>query len=157
VWDGTPTSGYQGRKLNLIAAPLASRRFAHLIVICMSFDLTTTFPTLAHAPITKAIIDIRTELPTSVTLRDLSDFAVGLETRFVKRMERHSFETRIEFQQGSTPRVIPSQDQPDGFVFEAPAEFLIAQARLDGFSLSRLNPYHDGDTFMSQATELWNR
>jgi len=131
----------------------ASERWysSEFVATSMGFDLTTTFPTLANAPITEAVIDIRVEVPTSVTLQNLSDFALGLEGRFPERLERHSLEARIEFQRGSTPRVVAPTDQPDGFVFHSPTELLIAQARLDGFSLSRLRPYHDGDTFVNQA------
>ena len=123
----------------------------------MAFNLTDTFPTLSKAPITEAVIDIRVELPASITLKELADFAVGLENRFADRVERRSIETRVELQQGRPPRIAVPADRPDGYVFNSPSELLVAQARLNGFSLSRLRPYHDGDTFVQQATELWRR
>jgi len=45
--------------------------------------------------------------------------------------------------------------EPDGYLFVSQQEHLVAQARLDGFTLSRLQPYHDGQTFLNQARELW--
>jgi uncharacterized protein (TIGR04255 family) len=123
----------------------------------MAFDLTDTFPTLLKAPITEAVIDIRVELPSSTTLRELADFALGLENRFTDRQERRSIETRVELQQGSPPRIVVPSNRPDGYLFTSHSELLVAQARLNGFTLSRLRPYHDGDTFIQQATELWRR
>ena len=46
---------------------------------------------------------------------------------------------------------------PDGYVFRAPAELLLAQVRLDGFTLSRTAPYHSGDAFANRAKNLWER
>lgn len=123
----------------------------------MAFDLTNSFPTLSRAPITEAVIDIRVELPPSTTLKELAEFAVGLEDRFTERQERRSFETRVESQPGIPARIVVPADQPDGYLFTSRGELLVAQARMNGFSLSRVRPYHDGDKFTEQAIELWRR
>ena len=123
----------------------------------MAFDLTDSFPTLEHAPIAEAVIDIRAQLPPEVGLEALAAFNSGLEDRFSHRIERRSIDTRIEYQQGTAPKVIAPSSEPDGYLFQAPNELLVAQARLDGFTLSRLRPYHDGDTFTTQAREYWAR
>lgn len=125
--------------------------------ISMAFDLINSFPTLQRAPITEAIIDIRATLPESVTLDDLASFNSGAATIFSGRTERHAIQTKIEYQVGRPPKVVAPSDKPDGYLFHAPEQFLIAQARFDGFTLSRLRPYHDGDTFIRQAREYWAR
>lgn len=123
----------------------------------MAFDLINSFPTLQNAPITEAVIDIRAELPDSIALADLAAFNRGVETTFSIRTERRSIQTRVEFQEGRPPRVVAPSNEPDGYLFRAPADLLVAQARLDGFTLSRLRPYHDGDTFIRQTRENWAR
>ena len=121
------------------------------------FDLNRTFPTLRNAPITEAVIDIRAELPPSVYLEHLLDFGAGISDRFTETQQRESVQARIEWQKGAPPRVVAPPPTPDGYLFQSPEERLIVQARLDGFTLSRLRPYHDGDTFLAQARELWRR
>lgn len=123
----------------------------------MSFDLQDTFPTLEHAPITEAIIDIQAQLGSDVTLPQLARFQDGIEERFKERKERMSLQTRIEFQKDAAPKVVAPDFSPDGYVFRASEEHLTAQARLDGFTLSRLKPYHAGGIFIEQARELWER
>jgi uncharacterized protein (TIGR04255 family) len=123
----------------------------------MSFDLETTFPTLRNAPITEAIIDLQANLPPDVSLAQLLEFQNGVEQRFTEVSERRALQARVEFQKNSLPRVIPPSSAPDGYLFRSPSENLIVQARLDGFTLSRLHPYHDGDTFAEQAADLWRR
>lgn len=125
----------------------------------MSFDLVNAFPTLQGAPITEAVIDFRVELPSEVTLSDLSAFnqGRGMESRFTERAERRSFEARIEIQPSAPPKVVTPPDHPDGYVFHSQEDLLLAQARLDGFTLSRLQPYHNGDVFQKQARDLWER
>ena len=123
----------------------------------MSCDLVSTFPTLQRAPITEAVIDFRAELPPEVALPDLAFFNRGIEAQFSERAERRSIETRIEIQASAPPKVVTPSDQPDGYIFHSRKDLLIAQARLDGFTLSRLQPYHEGDTFLKQARELWER
>jgi uncharacterized protein (TIGR04255 family) len=122
----------------------------------MAFDLHDSFPTLRNAPITEAVIDIKAELPPSIGLEALSKFADG-DPRFPQRIERRSLEPQIIQQQGAAPKVIPPSNEPDGYVFSSSTDFLVAQARLNGFTLSRIKPYHDGDTFLAQARDLWER
>jgi hypothetical protein len=58
--------------------------FATMVVDAfkMTYDLTSSFPTLRNAPITEAIIDIATELSPDVSLDQLHTFYDGLEQCF---------------------------------------------------------------------------
>jgi uncharacterized protein (TIGR04255 family) len=123
----------------------------------MAYDLIESFPTLPRAPITEALIDIRAELPEHIGLAELSGFNRGIEDTFTERTESRSVSTRIEVSESKDPRLIVPPAEPDGFSFRAPTQRLVAQTRRDGFSLSRLYPYHDGNTFIDQAKEFWER
>ncbi len=59
--------------------------------------------------------------------------------------------------QGDVPKFHTPPPRVDGYLFTSSSEQLIAQARLDGFTLSRLKPYHTGDMFIEEARDLWRR
>jgi uncharacterized protein (TIGR04255 family) len=122
----------------------------------MTPDFVNSFPHLPNAPITEAIIDLRAELPSEISLSDLARFQSGIEDRFSERTERRPFKTRIEIQ-GDVPKIHTSSPKADGYLFTSSSEQLIAQARLDGFTLSRLQPYHSGDKLIEEARDLWHR
>ena len=123
----------------------------------MSFDLETSFPTLQNAPITEAVIDFQVVVPPDVSLANLREFQMGIEERFTEVSERRALRAHVAFVQGGAPQVVAPSPAPDGYLFRSPSENLIIQARLDGFTLSKLQPYHDGNTFASQAAEFWQR
>ena len=122
----------------------------------MSFDLQTTFPTLPNAPITEATIDFRVNRNPDVSLEDVGNFQTGLESEFPEKIERKSFQTRIDFEQGEA-RVVTPPVTPDGYVFRSKKEPLVVQASFDGFTLSRLKPYQEWAVFVERARELWQR
>jgi uncharacterized protein (TIGR04255 family) len=122
----------------------------------MSVDLETEFPNLKNAPITEALIDLQVDLPADTTIQALAKFQSAVGARLVDQTERQSVSAKIEFADGS-PRFVAPPFTPDGYVWKVPDEHLVVQARLDGFSLTRLPPYHNGDTFAAQARELWEK
>ena len=123
----------------------------------MSFNLETKFPNLPGAPIREAVIDFRVELHAETTLKDLGAFPEGLDVQFPKRHERRSLQAQIEILKDAGSRIATPAERPDGYIFTAAEERFVVQARLDGFTLSRLPPYHDGDTFQIQARTFWDR
>ncbi len=120
----------------------------------MTYDLLDSFPTLGRAPITEAILDIQALLPPDVGLHELQEFQRGAGQRFTERNERTALDALIEFGPHGAKLVSPAVG-PDGYLFRCQSEPLVAQARLNGFTLSRLPPYHAGDQFEAEARELW--
>ncbi len=129
---------------------------ANELVLCMSFDLKTTFPTLKNAPITEATIDLRVARNSNVTMEDLAGFRAGLENEFGEKIERRSLQASIEIEQGEA-RVVSPGARPDGYVFHASNEPLTAQVSFDGFTLTRRKPYQEWAVFIARAQELWRR
>jgi len=122
----------------------------------MSYNLDSTFPTLSKAPITEALIDIRTELPPDVDLATLRKFYNGLETRFPKIEERFEFRTMLRVNQ-SGPEFEGGSSKPDGFVMRSEDEALVVQARLDGFTVNKLTPYITWKSLTEHTKPLWER
>ena len=123
----------------------------------MGVDLENSFPNLPNCPIVEAVIDIRAVLPTNTGIDELGRFGESLPDLFTEPpAARQSLQAEIKVD-AEGARMTAPPFVPDGFIFRAPSELLVAQVRLDGFTLSRLAPYHSGDAFAQRAKDLWER
>jgi len=106
----------------------------------------------SRAPITEAVIDIRVTSPTGLTVDALAaGFAVGQE-RYPEKKVRWAFQG--QFTAGAQLGASVGQ-QSIGHQFSSTDGKQIFQARLDGFTFSRLAPYHRWETFRDEAKRLW--
>lgn len=115
------------------------------------------WPHLPNAPITEALIDIRVKLPAVVTLETLSTFQDDIRARYPNRRERSSWQSQFEVAPGAIPRVHEPIGGIDGYLFVSPEGNQIVQARLDGFTFSRLKPYETWEQLRDEAKVLWNQ
>lgn len=104
------------------------------------------------APITEAIIDLKVELPSTATLDHLKAVNEGFKQAYPIVKPRELVHGQIEFGQGlktsaSTKKI--------GFAFCSADGRQIYQARLDGFTMSRLAPYESWELFRCEARRLW--
>lgn len=113
------------------------------------------WPRFPRAPITEALLDIRTRLPASVDLRLLATFQEAIKDRYPERHERTALQASIEFKPGEAS--ISSKGGADGFLFRSADGRQIVQTRLDGFTFNRLKPYDQWSTFRDEAKGLWAR
>lgn len=113
-------------------------------------EKTITFP---NPPITEALLDIRVNLPKETTLETLLSFQNGIKDHFPNKKERHLGTFRIKT--GAAPEVLASADRTDGYMFYAPDNKKIVQARLDGFTFNKLKPYSKWEVFSQEAKYLW--
>lgn len=123
----------------------------------MTYDLTSRFPTLDHAPITEAVIDIQTQLPPDVDLAQLRRFHNGLEVRFSQIDERLKVLATLQLDKRSGPEMKSEGPTPDGWLMRSDKEALIVQVRLDGFTVNKLSPYDSWKSLREQTRELWQR
>jgi uncharacterized protein (TIGR04255 family) len=105
------------------------------------------------APITEAVIDLRVELPPDVAADSLSQAHNGEEVSYPSIEPMVSNVGQIMFgpEASATASSIPT-----GFLFRSSDKKQIYQARLDGFTMSRLAPYGRWDEFCSEGRRLWN-
>lgn len=108
--------------------------------------------TFRNAPITEALIDLRCELPPETDLTVLARYQDDIRDRFPDRRDRTAWQ--VEFL-GGQPEQIRSSGGQDGYLFESPVEKKVVQARLDGFTFSKLKPYDNWVAFRDEAFELW--
>lgn len=105
------------------------------------------------APITEAIIDIRVQLPEGTQVAELEKVHEGLEVAYPTKRNRMLAE--FHGQMGEQGATAAASSKPIGFLFKSADEKQVFQARLDGFTMSRLAPYESWDPFRDEARRLW--
>jgi len=114
---------------------------------------TTRFP---NAPITEALLDIRVKLPAQTNLAKLATFHDAIKQKYPSKHERMAWRGHIEIQASPVAQVSQSAaGGPDGYSFTSIDGRQVVQARLDGFTFSRLKPYDKWTTLRDEAQELW--
>lgn len=114
----------------------------------------TQFP---NAPITEALLDIRVKLPGQTNLAKLAVFHDAIKQRYPTKQERVSWRGHIEIKASPVAQVSQSAvGGPDGYLFTSADGRQVVQARLDGFTLSRLKPYDKWETLRDEARDLWH-
>lgn len=109
--------------------------------------------TFSNPPITEALLDIRVNLPKEITLDTLLSFQNEIKEHFPNKKERYTGTFQIKT--GAAPEIITSTDRTDGYMYYAPDNKKIVQARLDGFTFNKLKPYSSWDIFSLEAKYLW--
>lgn len=111
---------------------------------------------LRNAPITEAVIDYRVRARRSFEPQGLELLRSRLVDRFPEVQEAR--ETRVTFQL-SLPDVKPAAVEVlglHGYRFLSRDRKLVAQFRIDGFTLNRLSPYTSWDELSPIARDLWS-
>ena len=111
----------------------------------------TRFP---NAPITEALLDIRVNLPEHVDLAQLATFHDLIKVQYPSRHERMFWQSNIQLSQGGLQLSQPTGG-PVGYLFTSLDGKQLVQARLDGFTLNRLQPYKDWESLRDEAKKLW--
>lgn len=104
-------------------------------------------------PITEAIIDFRVELPTEIGVNELNKAHGGEEATYPSVEQLHA--AFGQMQVGPQVSAIAGS-QHIGYLFRSVDGKQIYQARLQGFTMSRLAPYESWNTFRDEARRLWD-
>jgi len=110
------------------------------------------FETFPNPPIAEAMLDIRAIFPAGIDLATLLSFQDPIRDRFPIKQERISQTLQIQSGWNLTP-VIGVQ----GYLFRSADNAKVIQARLDGFTFSKLKPYGTWKAFRQDARELWEK
>jgi uncharacterized protein (TIGR04255 family) len=111
--------------------------------------------TFRNPPITEALIDIRAELGSDITLSDLEKLHESIKSHYPKKQLRHRWEGVIEFKGAEGARAQSKDLGPDGYFFWSEDDKQAVQFRLDGFTFNRLRPYKDWPAMRTDAKPLW--
>jgi uncharacterized protein (TIGR04255 family) len=105
-----------------------------------------------NAPITEALIDIRVELPSNITLDSLDAIHSAVSDYYPGKKKR--FYLLGRFSAGDEVGAAAKQTEM-GFSLSSKDSKQIFQARLDGFTFSRLRPYVNWGQLRDEGKRLW--
>ena len=111
------------------------------------------YPILTNAPITEALIDIRVKLPSDFDVKNISAIYESIKDQYPEKQERIKSEVKIEPK--AEEKVKASKLIIDGYRYVSSDKKQIMQARLDGFTVSRLHPYIKWEELRDEALRLW--
>lgn len=103
-----------------------------------------------NSPITEAVIDIRLALVPGRTVDSLLPIREQIVSNYPKQSETLKLEGRFGLGQTAT-----QQQTLTGYRFDSADGKYVLQARVDGFTFSRLAPYEHWEPFEHEARRLW--
>jgi uncharacterized protein (TIGR04255 family) len=118
--------------------------------------MTNKWTHLSKAPIVEGLIDLRIDRSPALTLDALKAACDELAPQFPSKEELRAFSGQITFSPESGTNVSAKAPASFGFKLTSTDQKWVAQFRLDGFTLSRLQPYTSWEELKSKAIELWN-
>lgn len=110
---------------------------------------------LENAPIVEAIVDVRVKLPPDIDIIKLESIEKLIFKQYPKKKKRIRFEGKFDVREGKLPLHEGTPARVDGYIYTSEDEKHIVQARLDGFTFSRLKPYQKWETLRDEAHKLW--
>lgn len=111
------------------------------------------YQTLRRAPITEALIDIRVKLTPELDVKQIDSFYESIKHDYPQKQEQRLSQVEVEQKPGEG--LIKSSTKINGYRYISSDKKQIAQARLDGFTFSRLHPYTTWEDLRSEAYKLW--
>lgn len=109
---------------------------------------------LNNAPIIEAIIDIRINAPSGFNPQIFSSLPDELSKQYPKREDGKLITGSIEIK-NNRPIAPLKEKGIQGYRYASEDEKIIAQFRVDGFTLSHLQPYTNWEFIISHAKPLW--
>lgn len=106
----------------------------------------------SRAPITEAVIELQVTLPQEATLAAIAAMQTNIAVDYPN--QEALLVIQGEMTAGASVGATASQTQI-GFAYANSDRQQIVQARLDGFSFSRLAPYERWELFRDEAQRLW--
>lgn len=117
----------------------------------------STWPNLPRAPIVEGLIDLRVERLQIAALDILKGCADELAADFPAREELRHFMGQFSFSPEGASSFAAQSPAPMGLILRSADGKWVAQFRLDGFTLSRLEPYTSWDELTKRAKDLWSK
>ena len=106
---------------------------------------------LEKAPIIEAIIDIRVRPSPNQNLSQL----LSIHSHISKEYPHKSDRVRMQGTFNVNKREVESSSSIHGYIFTSEDKKQVVQARMDGFSFSRLEPYECWENLREEALRLW--
>jgi uncharacterized protein (TIGR04255 family) len=115
-----------------------------------------SWPRLSNPPIVEGLIDIRVTPAPNITFAELRAACEELAADFPSRQERRMFRTEFQYTESAGASAQTTDTGPDGVILRSADNRWVAQFRLDGFTVSRLQPYGTWSDLKARAESLWD-
>jgi uncharacterized protein (TIGR04255 family) len=112
------------------------------------------FQVLKKAPITEALIDIRVKLQAEIDVKTTDSIHEQIKKEYPKKQEQRMSQIQFELKVGED-LVKPLSTKIIGYRYISTDNKQIFQARFDGFTFSRLQPYMTWEELRNEAYRLW--
>ncbi len=112
----------------------------------------SAYPHLRNAPIREALIDIQVNPRSDLEINEIKKFHDSISADYPKELiltQHH-----ISLSTGQTQKTAHTEE-PRGFRYESEDGKQVVQARLDGYTFSRLEKYETWDRLLDEAYRLW--
>jgi uncharacterized protein (TIGR04255 family) len=115
------------------------------------------WPALSKAPIVEGLIDIRVEPSILSTFDAIKAACDDLAGEFPSRSDMHQFVAQFQYNpaQGLADTSLATGGAQGGVLLRSIDEKWVVQFRVDGFTISRLQPYGSWDELKGKAAQLW--
>ena len=121
----------------------------------IEIQITESFPHLAHAPITEAVLEVKTRAEGPWEEAEIRE-ALGAQLPDYPKMEsRREMEQKVLVQPGKIPEHTVNDLGWTGIGCRSEDEKQVGQFHRDAFSFSRLQPYETWEQFEAEAVRLW--
>ena len=110
---------------------------------------------LKNAPLTEALIDIRVSLPSIFDSKDFLSLSNDISEKYTKSEPRQLFTAAFGVEAGKPFTQATESKGIHGYICKSEDGKDVVQFRIDGFTFSRLNPYSEWETVLSEAKRLW--
>jgi uncharacterized protein (TIGR04255 family) len=115
-----------------------------------------SYQTFTNAPITEALLDIQVTRQGAADFRALEPFCEAIAATYPNRRFRKEFRAQFSVSDEGDAVAASPEGGIVGYLLTSADGSQVAQARVNGFSFSRLKPYQDWDRFKSEASRLWD-
>lgn len=109
---------------------------------------------LSNAPISEAVIDFRVKLPLKFDLERFSSLEEVLGPAYPNKETKWEYAGEVQFVKGQLQQAIQHANLT-GYIYRSGDGKDVAQFRRDGFTFSRLRPYSEWETVLTEAKRLW--
>lgn len=115
----------------------------------------STWPKLSASPIVEGLIDIRVEPAAGADLLKIKAASDDLAAEFPSRQDMHMFVAQFNLAPELGATTMTTGDGPRGVVLRSVDDKWVVQFRLDGMTVSRLQPYCSWKDLVEKASTLW--
>jgi uncharacterized protein (TIGR04255 family) len=111
------------------------------------------YEVLRRAPVTEALIDIRVKLIPDLDVRQIDSIYESIKNEYPHKQEQRISQVQVKQKPGEG--IVKSSTKINGYRYISSDKKRIVQARLDGFTFSRLHPYIPWEDLRSEAYKIW--